>query len=129
MARSKQSDKENSFTRIYEIVRRIPYGKVATYGQIALLCGFPRNARQVGYALRTGRLGEVPAHRVVNAQGRLSGAAAFEVWDMQKLLLEAEGVEVRDTKDGWQVDLKKDGWNHTLEDALRFRELFEEKGI
>ena len=51
------------------------------------------------------------------------------MYGLQKRLLEAEGVEVRDTEDGWQVDLKKDGWNHTLEDALRFREIFEEKGI
>ena len=43
--------------------------------------------------------------------------------------LEAEGVEVLETKDGWQVNLKKDGWNHTLEDALYFRELFEKEGI
>ena len=63
----------------------IPYGKAATYGQIALLCGKPKNARQVGYALNRGRLGEgIPAHRVVNARGILSGAAAFETEDMQR---------------------------------------------
>ena len=118
------------YKRIEIVCRNIPYGKAATYGQIALLCGKPRNARQVGYALGRGRLGEgIPAHRIVNARGILSGAASFDVYGLQKRLLEAEGVEVRDTEDGWQVDLKKDGWNHTLEDALRFREIFEEKGI
>ena len=118
------------YKRIEIVCRNIPYGKAATYAQIALLCGKPRNARQVGYALSRGRLGEgIPAHRIVNARGILSGAASFDVYDLQKRLLEAEGVEVRDTEDGWQVDLKKDGWNHTLEDALRFREIFEEKGI
>ena len=132
------------YKRIEIVCRNIPYGKAATYGQIALLCGKPRNARQVGYALGRGRLGishlgyalgrgrlgeGIPAHRIVNARGILSGAASFDVYDLQKRLLEAEGVEVRDTEDGWQVDLKKDGWNHTLEDALRFREIFEEKGI
>ena len=118
------------YKRMEMVCRSIPWGKAATYGQIALLCGKPRNARQVGYALGRGRLGEgIPAHRIVNARGILSGAAAFDVYDLQKRLLEAEGVEVLDTKDGWQVNLKKDGWNHTLEDALYFRELFEKEGI
>ena len=118
------------YKRMEMVCRSIPWGKAATYGQIALLCGKPRNARQVGYALGRGRLGEgLPAHRIVNARGILSGAAAFDVYDLQKRLLEAEGVEVLDTKDGWQVNLKKDGWNHTLEDALYFRELFEKEGI
>lgn len=84
--------------------------KTATYGQIALLCGKPENARQVGYALNRGRLGEgIPAHRVVNARGILSGAAAFETADMQKRLLEKEGVMVHFTPDGWQVDRKRMG--------------------
>lgn len=118
------------YKRMEMVCRSIPWGKAATYGQIALLCGKPRNARQVGYALGRGRLGEgIPAHRIVNARGILSGAAAFDVYDLQKRLLEAEGVEVLETKDGWQVNLKKDGWNHTLEDALHFRELFEKEGI
>ncbi len=118
------------YKRMEMVCRSIPWGKAATYGQIALLCGKPRNARQVGYALGRGRLGEgIPAHRIVNARGILSGAAAFDVYDLQKRLLEAEGVEVLETKDGWQVNLKKDGWNHTLEDALYFRELFEKEGI
>lgn len=118
------------YKRMEMVCRSIPWGKAATYGQIALLCGKPRNARQVGYALGRGRLGEgIPAHRIVNARGILSGAAAFDVYDLQKRLLEAEGVEVLETKDGWQVNLKKDGWNHTLEDALHFREFFEKEGI
>lgn len=68
------------------VCRAIPRGTVASYGQIALLCGKPKNARQVGYALNKGRLGEeVPAHRVVNSRGLLSGAAAFDTFDMQKI--------------------------------------------
>ena len=75
----------------------------------------------MGYALNRNRLGDdIPAHRVVNARGILSGAAAFDTADMQKLLLENEGVEVSFTPDGWQVDLKKDGWHNTMEEALRF---------
>lgn len=77
------------YKRAAIVCRAIPYGKVATYGQIALLCGRPKNARQVGYALNRNRLGDdIPAHRVVNARGILSGAAAFDTADMQKLLLE-----------------------------------------
>ena len=108
----------------------IPYGRAATYGQIALLCGKPKNARQVGYGLNKGRLGEeVPAHRVVNGRGLLSGAAAFDTFDMQKNLLAGEGVEVLWTREGWQVDRKRYGWKHTMQDAEKFRALFEELGI
>lgn len=108
----------------------IPRGTVASYGQIALLCGKPKNARQVGYALNKGRLGEeVPAHRVVNSRGLLSGAASFDTFDMQKNLLAGEGVEVLWTREGWQVDRKRYGWKHTMQDAEKFRALFEELGI
>ena len=118
------------YKRATIVCRAIPYGKAVTYGQIALLCGRPKNARQVGYALNRNRLGDaIPAHRVVNARGILSGAAAFETADMQKMLLENEGVKVRFTPDGWQVDLKKDGWHNTMEDALRFLEIFQAQDI
>lgn len=115
------------YERVRFIVNHIPYGKAATYGQIALLCGKPRNSRQVGYALNR-RLGEkdLPAHRVVNASGYLSGAASFRTSDTQKKLLEAEGVTVDGEN---RVDLKRFGWHHTLEDALEFREWFEQNGI
>ena len=84
----------------YEKIRRvcleIPYGKAATYGQIALLCGKPKNSRQVGYALRTGKAGEgLPAHRVVNASGILSGAHAFATPDLQKRMPDREGLAGR----------------------------------
>lgn len=79
---------------IYAVVRRIPRGKVATYGQVAALAGRPRQARQVGYALHALPAGsEVPWHRVVNAAGRLSlapGSGGIE----QRLRLLAEGVTV-----------------------------------
>ena len=118
------------YKRAAIVCRATPYGKAATYGQIAILCGRPKNARQVGYALNRNRLGDdIPAHRVVNARGILSGAAAFETADMQKILLENEGVKVRFTPDGWQVDLKKDGWHNTMEDALRFLEIFQAQDI
>ena len=70
------------YRRMEEVFKRIPDGCVTTYGQVALLCGAPRHSRQVGYALRTNRLGDVPAFRVINSKGfqrrsgvRLSGTA------------------------------------------------------
>lgn len=101
------------------VCKRIPYGRVATYGQIALLCGKPNNSRQVGHGLKCSLAGEdIPAHRIVNAKGILSGAAYFDTIDMQKMLLEAEGVTVKLTSRGWQVDLEHFGWKNTLEDTL-----------
>lgn len=114
------------YKRVGMVCRAIPCGKVASYGQIALLCGRPRNARQVGYALNRGKAGEVPAHRVVNGQGRLTGAASFEYGDLQKRLLEEEGVQVSTDS---TVDMKFYGWKNTLEDALRLKEEFESRGI
>lgn len=107
------------------VCRRIPAGCVATYGQIALLCGKPKNARQVGYGLKCGLGGEdIPAHRIVNSRGILAGAVYFDTPDMQKLLLEDEGVEVRWTPDGWHVDLKRYQWENTFEDAVVLQKEF-----
>ena len=106
----------------------IPAGKVATYGQIAMLCGAPRNARQVGYGLKNDLAGpDVPAFRVVNGRGELSGAIHFGIPGLQQHLLETEGVKV--TRNGaiWCVDLKKYGWHTTPEDAEAFRLRFDEK--
>ena len=107
------------------VCNRIPEGKVATYGQIALLCGKPKNARQVGYGLKNDLAGQVPAYRVVNGKGILSGAGHFETWDLQKMLLQEEGVEVIWTPEGWRVDLKKFGWKNTMDEAETLRKEFE----
>ena len=118
------------YKRAALVCRQIPRGRAATYGQIALLCGMPRNARQVGYGLKKGLMGpDIPAYRVVNSRGILSGAIHFDPPDLQVLLLRQEGVEIIWTKDGWKVDLKQYGWNHTLAQAEAFRRLFLEKGI
>lgn len=115
------------YERVRRVCLKIPDGKVASYGQIALLCGKPTHARQVGYALRTGKAGEgIPAHRIVNASGVLSGAAAFATPDLQKQILEKEGVEVRWTDKGWKVDLKEYGWKHTEAEAREFYRMFQE---
>ncbi len=115
------------YKRVALVSGRIPYGKVATYGQIALLCGFPKNSRQVGYALRSGRAGDVPAFRIVNHKGVLSGAAAFEMVGLQRKFLENEGVHV-DIEEN-RVNLKQYGWKNTMEEALELRALFEEMKI
>ncbi|MBR4726806.1 MAG: MGMT family protein [Clostridia bacterium] len=97
------------FERIYAVVRRIPRGKVATYGQVALLAGNPRWARVVGYALHVNPApGEIPCHRVVNRDGRTAKAFAFGGEDMQRLLLAQEGVAFR--PDG-TVDLAACLWD------------------
>ena len=84
-----------SYTRIYSVVRRIPRGRVATYGQVASLAGIAGHARQVGYALHA--LPDqtlVPWHRVVNATGRISPRATPGGELVQQLLLQREGVRL-----------------------------------
>ncbi len=118
------------YKRMQCVCTRIPYGKVATYGQIALLCGMPKNARQVGYGLHTGLAGEeIPAHRVVNSSGVLTGTASFEYPDMQKLLLEEEGVPVIRYEAGFKVSLKQFGWKNTLQDTEELQRLYKKMGI
>ncbi|MBR4909777.1 MAG: MGMT family protein [Clostridia bacterium] len=93
------------FERIYEIVKKIPEGRVATYGQIAFAAGNPRWARAVGYALHVNPdPATIKCHRVVNREGRISPAFAFGGENMQRQLLLSEGVAV--SEDGF-VDLKK----------------------
>ena len=95
------------YEAIYEAVKQIPAGCVATYGQIAAKVGRPRAARVVGNALHVNPYrGIVPCHRVVNAKGELSGAFAFGSYDAQKRLLEAEGVKVVN----FRVDLEEYQW-------------------
>ncbi len=92
--------------RIYEAVKKIPYGKVATYGQIAEMAGDRKMARAVGNALhKNPDPVNIPCFRVVNSQGKLAEAFAFGGEKIQENLLRAEGIEVKDGK----VDLKKYG--------------------
>lgn len=99
----------------------IPEGKVATYGQIAMLCGCPKNSRQVGHGLKRGLAGEdIPAHRIVNSKGILSGAGQFGIPGWQQSMLAAEGVRVEWDGDSWYVDLAQYGWHTTLEAAEKF---------
>lgn len=100
---------QGTFERIYAVVRRIPAGRVATYGQIAQLAGNPRWARVVGYALHVNPDPEaIPCYRVVNREGRLSPAFAFGGDNMQRLLLEGDHVPF--LPDG-RVDLSQALWD------------------
>lgn len=103
---------------IYRVVRRIPHGCVATYGQVARLAGLPRQARRVGYALSALRGDEgVPWHRVVNARGGISLRASGEPDDRQRRLLESEGVVFDDRgrlsleRYQWRDDPSDDPWS------------------
>ena len=97
---------DNQTKRIYDAVCNIPKGKVATYGQVAALAGNPKMSRAVGNALHKNPDPEqIPCYRVVNSRGELSGAFAFGGKDVQKKLLEADGIEVVNGT----VDLKKYG--------------------
>ena len=92
---------------MYDFVRRVPKGKVVTYGEIARAIGNRRMSRQVGWALHVNpKPGEIPCHRVVNRFGELSTAFAFGGVNRQEELLRGEGVEVIDGK----VDLSKYGY-------------------
>lgn len=83
----------NTFEKIYEVVKSIPKGRVATYGQVALLAGNPRWARVVGYALHVNPEPEtIPCHRVVNREGKVAPGFAFGGEGVQRQLLESEGI-------------------------------------
>lgn len=93
---------------IWRVVRRIPRGRVATYGQIAELAGLEGHARQVGYALHNlPPRNDVPWHRVVNAKGEISPRSAGDSHELQRMLLIGEDVAI-DTKG--RIDLKKFRW-------------------
>lgn len=104
-----------TFERIYDVVKQIPYGKVATYGQVATLAGSKRWARVVGYALHANPDPEhIPCYRVVNRFGEVSKAFAFGGENRQIELLEAEGIEFVDGR----VDMKKFQWNRVTFDMM-----------
>lgn len=103
-----ETEKKNTFEKIYDVVKQIPQGKVATYGQVAALAGNRHWSRVVGYALHANpSQGTIPCYRVVNREGRLSEAFVFGGINQQKLLLEQDGIEVNENF----VDLAKYQWN------------------
>jgi len=83
------------FEKVYKVATKIPYGRVTSYGAIASYLGSPKSARMVGWAMNASHLNlDVPAHRVVNRKGLLTGKHHFEGTNLMQQLLESEGVEV-----------------------------------
>ncbi|HEB88026.1 MAG TPA: methyltransferase [Deltaproteobacteria bacterium] len=107
---------------VYRVVRRIPSGRVATYGEVAAWAGMPGAARQVGWALAAlGPRDDVPWHRVINAEGRISPRGGPEIEDLQRAMLESEGVLFGP---GGRVDLARFGWKRAgrpMERAMKMK--------
>ncbi len=103
-------ERHPNYLRIYRVVRRIPAGRVATYGQIAALAGLPGHARQVGYALFHLTPDEdVPWQRVVNSRGEISARSAEpDSGQLQRAILEAEGVRFDDSG---RIDMERLRWD------------------
>ena len=101
-------ENDNFFERVYAVVRQIPYGKVTSYGAIAKVLGTARSARMVGWAMNSSHnLEDVPAHRVVNRNGLLTGKMHFGGTNLMQQLLENEGIVVVDNQ---IVDFEKVFW-------------------
>ena len=105
---SKPAEKESFFERCYDIVQQIPFGKVTSYGAIAKHLGVARSARMVGWAMNNSHDRDIPAHRVVNRVGLLTGKHHFDGINLMKQLLENEGHKF----DGDQIlNFKEVFWN------------------
>jgi methylated-DNA-protein-cysteine methyltransferase-like protein len=107
----------NFYEMVYQVVRLIPPGRVTSYGAIAHCLGTKGSSRMVGYAMGAsgGANPPVPAHRVVNSQGLLTGKFHFSPHELMEQLLAAEGVKVEDNK---VVDFKKVFWDPSAELAM-----------
>ncbi len=91
------TNSSNFFERVYEVAKQIPYGRVTTYGAIAKAIGAAKSARMVGYAMNgASEREDVPAHRVVNRKGVLTGKHHFAGTHLMQQLLESEGIKVKD---------------------------------
>jgi methylated-DNA-protein-cysteine methyltransferase-like protein len=84
------------YEKVYEVVRQVPYGRVTSYGAIARYLGAARSSRMVGYAMNMSHTKDVPAHRVVNRMGMLTGKHHFPGINLMQQLLENEGIAVVD---------------------------------
>lgn len=103
---------ESFFERVYEVARLIPYGRVTSYGAIAKYLGAAKSARIVGYAMNGSQGKDVPAHRVVNRKGLLTGKHHFEGTNLMQQLLESENIKVIDNQ---IQDLETIFWNPSEE--------------
>lgn len=111
-------DKDSFFEKVFEVVKCIPYGKVTSYGAIAGYLGARSSSRMVGWAMNASHhmLEKIPAHRVVNRNGLLTGKAHFGGSDIMQQLLESEGITVINDR---IIDFKEKFWDpHTLDNEL-----------
>ena len=104
-----ESSHDHFFERVYEVVRQIPEGRVTTYGAIARFTGSPQSSRMVGWAMNASHTAttNIPAHRVVNRNGLLTGRHHFGSPGLMQQLLESEGIKVRNHQ---VVDFEKVFW-------------------
>jgi len=108
-----KEENKNFFEKVYEVARLIPYGRVTSYGAIATYLGAARSARMVGWAMNASHnMDDIPAHRVVNRKGLLTGKHHFDGTNLMQQLLESEGVVVKDLQ---IVDLESYFWNPSIE--------------
>lgn len=104
-----KEENKNFFQKVYGVAKLIPYGRVTSYGAIAKYLGAARSARMVGWAMNgAGSMPEVPAHRVVNKIGLLTGKHHFDGTNLMQQLLESEGIEIRDNQ---IIDFEKHFWD------------------
>lgn len=100
------------FDKVYDVARQIPFGRVTSYGAIAKYLGAARSARMVGWAMNNSHVRDVPAHRVVNRVGVLTGKHHFGGSNLMQQLLENEGVKVKDNQ---IIDFQKYFWDPARE--------------
>ena len=104
---------DNFFERVYAVARQIPYGKVTSYGAIAKALGTARSARMVGWAMNAcHNMEDVPAHRVVNRKGLLTGKHHFDGTNLMQQLLENEGIKVIENQ---SVDMENHFWTPEIQ--------------
>lgn len=106
------AENDNFFEKVYQVARLVPYGRVTSYGAIAKYLGAARSARMVGWAMNASHGEDIPAHRVVNRVGLLTGKHHFEGTNLMQQLLENEGVKVKDNK---VVNFEKLFWDPAKE--------------
>lgn len=111
-----QKETLSFFEKVYQVARLIPYARVTSYGAIAKYLGAARSARMVGYAMNSSHGKDVPAHRVVNRKGLLTGKHHFEGTNLMQQLLESEGISVIENQ---IQDFEKLFWDPSIELSFR----------
>ena len=107
---------ENFFQKVYQVAKQIPYGRVTSYGAIAKYLGAARGARMVGWAMNNAHsMPDIPAHRVVNRNGQLTGKMHFSPPEAMEQLLELEGIKV---KNDTIINFKEVYWDPSIELSL-----------